>query len=262
MKDGILLIGYGTRKGNLEKVLETQAARIRASTNFEVGISYFRISSPTIPEAVEQMVEKGVERIIAVPYYVAEGTLTRELIPEKLGLPKQLNTGKVIVNGKTVIIHVTRAFNFSSEVTDVVCDRIMTAGGTKDSGILVLGHGTRDPSMMNKAVIERNAQRLEERGYKHVGFAFNEFCEPSIKDSLSKLVSEGVSDIVCVPLFIAMGLHLGEEIPEQIGIPSYSDGSEIEIDGKRLKVSYTRPLEDDPRLAIIVKSRVIDYLSH
>ncbi|WP_320408843.1 hypothetical protein [Candidatus Methanomethylophilus sp. 1R26] len=34
-----------------------------------------------------------------------------------------------------------------------------------------------------------------------------------------------------MPMFIAMGLHLGEEIPEQIGIPPYSDGGEIEAGG-------------------------------
>ena len=54
---------------------------------------------------------------------------------------------------------------------------------------------------------------------------------PTIRESIDGLVSEGVKDLVCVPLFIAMGLHLGDEIPEQIGIPPYSDGGEL-LSGK------------------------------
>ncbi len=261
MKDGILLIGYGTRKGNLEEILNAQAARLRASTCYEIGIGYFRVSSPSIPEALEDMVKKGVDRIAVVPYYVAEGKLTRQLIPEKLGLSPDVCCGKVKVADRCVQIYVSKAFDLSTVVTDVICDRILSAKGAREAGILILGHGTLDSSKMNRIVIERNAQRLTERGYKHVAFAFNEFNQPSIKDSISKLVSEGVSEIVCVPLFIAMGIHLGEEIPEQIGIPSYSDGGEIVVDGKIIKVSYTRPLEDDPRLAGLVYSRAMEYLS-
>ena len=260
MRYGILLIGYGTRKGNLVDVLESQAARIRAATGYDVGIAYFRVSSPTIPEAIESMAKDGVDRIVAVPYFVADGTLTHELIPEKMGLGAHTYLGETEVSGRKVTLYLTKAFNFSTVLTDIICDRIRTAGGTRDSGVLVLGHGSRDPTLMNRAVVERNAERLKGRGYTHTTFAFNEFCEPSIKDSIAKLVSEGVSEIVCVPLFIAMGLHLGDEIPEQIGIPPYSDGGEITVDGKKIKIKYTRPMEDDPRITDLVMAKAKEYL--
>ena len=260
MKDGILLVGYGTRKGNLEEVLESQAARIRAITKFEVGVAYFRVSSPDIPEAIEAMVKKGVGRIVAVPYYVAEGVLTHRLIPEKMGLGADIYLGETEVCGKKTLLYLTNAFNFSPVLTDILCDKIQKARGNRRSGVLVLGHGTRDATLMNRAVVERNAQRLRARGYEHTTFAFNEFCEPSIKDSISKLVSEGVDEIICMPLFIAMGLHLGEEIPEQIGIPPFSDGGEITVDGKKIRIKYTRPLEDDPRLTELVISRAMEFL--
>ena len=260
MKDGIIIIGYGTRKGNLEEVLNSQADRIRKIVEYEVGIAYFRVSSPTIPEAIEDMVNKGVDRIVFVPYFVADGTLTHELIPQKMGLAPNVYIGKTDVSGKNVLLYLTKAFNFSTVVTDIICDKIVQAGGNKNSGILVLGHGSRDPTLMNRTVVERNAQRLMSRGYAHTTFAFNEFCEPTIKDSIAYLVSQGVKDIVCIPLFIAMGLHLGDEIPEQIGIPSYSDGGDITVDGKVIKVKYTRPLEDDPRLTELILTRANEFL--
>ena len=261
MKNGILLVGYGTRKGNLEEILEEQASRLRASTAYDVGIGYFRVSKPSIPEAMERMAADGTERVVVVPYYVAEGTLTYDLIPEKIGLHKRMRDGTAEFSGRKIRVHIADAFNFSPAVTDIICDRIRESGGTRDSGILIIGHGTRDPSMMNYAAVERNAERLKERGYRHVRFAFNEFCAPAIRDSLAELVSEGAEDIVCVPLFIAMGLHLGEEIPEQIGIPAYSSGSTADIGGRNITVSYTRPLEDDPRLAELIMSRISAYLS-
>ena len=261
MKDGILIIGYGTRKGNLEEVLNSQATRIRTSTDCEVGIGYFRVSSPTIPEAIEAMVAKGVDRIVAVPYFVADGTLTHELIPQKMRLGPNVYIGETDVSGKKVFLYLTRAFNFTTVMTDILCDKIAKAGGNKDSGVLVLGHGSRDPTLMNRAVVERNAQRLVSRGYRHTTFAFNEFCTPSIKDAISELVSQGVKEIICIPLFIAMGLHLGDEIPEQIGIPPFSDGGEITVDGKKIVIKYTRPLEDDPRLADLVLSKANEFLA-
>ena len=262
MTDGIIIVGYGTRKGNLEDVLKAQAEKIRKMTDYEVGIAYFRVSSPTIPDAVKEMVEKGVERIAVVPYFVADGTLTHELIPEKIGLGRNVYIGEVEFSGKKSLIYLTRAFNFSVAVTDIVCDRILDAGGSKNMGVLILGHGSRDPTLMNRAVVERNAQRLAARGFKHTAFAFNEFCEPSIKDALSELVSQGVTEIVCVPLFIAMGLHLGEEIPEQIGIPPYSDGGMIKFDGKDIRIRYTRPLEDERRLVGLVLSKAEEFLAN
>ena len=261
MKDGIIIVGYGTRKGNLEEVLNSQAAKIRKLTKYEVGIAYFRVSNPTIPEAIGDMVEKGVDRIVFVPYFVADGTLTHELIPQKMGLSPNVYIGETEVSGKKILLYLTKAFNFSTAVTDIVCDRITEAGGNKESGILVLGHGSRDPTLMNRAVVERNAQRLVSRGYAHTAFAFNEFCTPTIKDAISELVSQGVRDIVCIPLFIAMGLHLGDEIPEQIGIPPYSDGGRITVNGKTVDVKYARPLEDDPRLTDLVISKANEFLA-
>ena len=261
MKDGIIIVGYGTRKGNLEEVLNSQADRIRKLTDHEVGIAYFRVSSPTIPEAIEAMSKKGVDRVVFVPYFVADGTLTHELIPQKMGLGPNVYIGETKVSGKDMFLYLTRAFNFSPVLTDIICDRIAKAGGNKDSGVLVLGHGSRDPTLMNRAVVERNAQRLVSRGYKHTAFAFNEFCEPSIKDAISELASQGVKDIVCIPLFIAMGLHLGDEIPEQIGIPPYSDGGKITVGGREIDVKYTRPLEDDLRLTDLVMSKANEFLA-
>ena len=258
MSKGIIIVGYGTRKGNLEEVLETQARRLRCRGWKHVGIAYFRVSSPTIPEALEAMVDEGVDQIVVLPYYIAEGTLTRELIPEKFGM--QADMAEVQCKGKTVTIQIAPAFDVSFSLTDIICDKIADVNGDQDCGILVLGHGTRYKSLTNMRVVKLNAERLRERGYSHALHSFNEFCEPSIKDVLSKLEKQGVKRIIAIPLFIAMGLHLGEEIPEQLGIPPYSEGGDITVNGRTISLSYTRPVEADNRLTDLLDRQARHYL--
>ncbi len=253
-----MLVGYGTRKGNLDEVLETQVRRLRCREWDNVEPAFFRVSKPTIQESLDKLVAAGADEIVVVPYYIAEGTLTKELIPQKLGI--DCECGTVEIDGKEVTIHMAPAFGVTRDLTDIICDRIADAGGDRDCGILVLGHGTRYTSLANMYVVKINAERLEAIGYKNVAYAFNEFCEPSIKDALNLLESKGVTKIIAIPLFVAMGLHLGEEIPEQIGIPAYSDGGEITLNGRTIEVRYTRPMEADPRLLDNVEAKIKEFL--
>ena len=48
MTKGIIIVGYGTRTGNLTEIIEKQAARMRARGMKIVYTAYFRVSSPTI----------------------------------------------------------------------------------------------------------------------------------------------------------------------------------------------------------------------
>ncbi|MBQ5483609.1 MAG: cobalamin biosynthesis protein CbiX, partial [Candidatus Methanomethylophilus sp.] len=129
-----------------------------------------------------------------------------------------------------------------------------------DTGILVLGHGSRDITSSNEEIMILNAKRLRAIGYRHVAHSFNEFVGPTIAEALKTLAAEGVSRIITVPLFIAKGVHLGEEIPEQLGIPAYSEGGDIEIGGRKIQLVYTKPVEADPRLTDIIVAKAREFL--
>ncbi len=259
MTKGILIIGYGTRKGNLTEILETQARRLRCRGWEHVGIGYFRVSKPTIPEALAQLVDEGADEIVAIPYFIAEGKLTKQFIPEQLGM-KDPQMSEVVVNGRKVTICLAPAFGNTFALTDIVCDRIAGAGGDMDAGILILGHGTLHESLANLRVVKQNAERISGMGYEHVVYAFNEFCEPTIKDALDILEKQGVERIIAVPLFIAMGVHLGEEIPEQLGIPPYCDHGNVNVNGRKIPLAYTRPVEANPRLTDYLDEMACRYL--
>lgn len=258
MSNGIIIAGYGTRKGNLEEVLQKQAARLVARGWKNVEIGYFRVSSPSIPEALERLVDAGVDNVVVLPYYIAEGSLTKELIPQKLGMNADM--AEVTVKGKKVTVCIAPAFGMDIVLTNILCDKIADCKGDMDCGVMIIGHGTRHPSLANMRTIKTNAERLKSIGFTHTKYTFNEFCEPTIKDTLDALEKEGVNRIIAIPLFIAMGLHLGDEIPEQLGIPSYSDGGDIVINGRKIPLSYTRPVEADNRLTDYLDRKAGEYL--
>ena len=259
MSKGVLIVGYGTRDGNLTEILDTQVNRLKCRGWQHVGRAYFRVNKPSIPEALEQMVDEGVDEIVAIPYYISEGTLTKELIPEKMGLGRS-DSGKTIVKGKEVTISIASAFDTSFTLTDIICDKIADANGDMDCGILILGHGTRFRAQSNMRTVKMNAERVAGRGYKHVISAFNEYCEPTIPQALDWLEKEGVDRIIAVPLFIATGVHLSRDIPEKIGIPPYSDGGDIMVNGRKINVYFARPVESNPRLLDVLDQKAREYL--
>lgn len=258
MTNGIIIAGYGTRKGNLEEILQTQVRRLKSRGWKHVEAGYFRVSSPTIPEALENLVNAGVDNVVVIPYYIAEGTVTKELIPNKLGMASDI--AEVTVKGKKVAVSIAPAFGTDMVLTDIICDKIADADGDMDCGIMVIGHGSKYVSLANVHVVKQNAERLKKIGYVHTRYTFNEFCGPSIKETLDSLEKEGVRRIIALPLFIAMGIHLGEEIPEQIGIPPYSNGGSITVNGRTIEVSYARPVEADNRLTDLLDRKAREYL--
>ncbi|MDD3232857.1 MAG: CbiX/SirB N-terminal domain-containing protein [Candidatus Methanomethylophilus sp.] len=256
-KNGILILGYGSRKPELENIVSTQAARLRARGWDNVYEGYFRVNSPTQAEVLRQVAADGVEDLLVLPYLIAEGRLTYELMPAQWGLNGQYDN-EAKVGDRTVRVHWGRAFGGSPALTDIVCDRIAAVGGDrKCTGILLLGHGSKVAD--NREVIMLNAARLVRRGYQHVAYAFNEFCQPGIPVAVDRLMAEGVDRIIAVPIFIAVGIHLGEEIPEQLGISHYTAEGSVTRNGRTVPLSYVKPLGDDPRLTELLNAQIVGY---
>ena len=57
-----------------------------------------------------------------------------------------------------------------------------------------------------------------------------------------------------------MGLHPSRDIPKKIGIPPYSDGGVITVNGREIHVHYTRPVEANPRLIDELDQKALEYL--
>ena len=80
------------------------------------------------------------------------------------------------------------------------------------SALILFAHGARDPEWANPmrrvraAVLQRNPSLCVE-------LAFLEFMSPNLGDCARALVEEGYEAISVVPMFIAQGGHLKNDVP-------------------------------------------------
>ncbi len=82
----------------------------------------------------------------------------------------------------------------------------------KKKGILLFGHGARNPAWampfqhIRDAILARDSAVLIELG-------FLELMQPSFAEGIDILVREGATEIVVVPIFVAGGGHVNKDLP-------------------------------------------------
>ncbi len=254
---GILIVGHGSRFNHNKEAIEMQANELKKRTKLPVWTAYNETTMPLVNTVLEEMVESGINEVIATPFFIASGIHVTRDIPKSLGIPENSNGGKVTVSGKEITIHFEPPFGNDPNLTDILEDRIQSLTVDKDAAIIVVGHGSR--LQYNAEVMKLNAERLKERGHSNVYHAFNEFNEPDLEDVMAEAVKSGASNIVVLPLFIASGAHLGEEIPEKLGIPANSAGGVSNIFGREVNVHYAMPVGKEPRLSEVLFKKLEKY---
>ncbi|MEN6592382.1 MAG: sirohydrochlorin nickelochelatase [Methanobacterium sp.] len=86
---GVLLISHGSRLPHGEEVINEVADLYREKTDYPVVVSFMSMSKPSIPDAINHLADKGVEKIVAIPVFLAHGVHTKQDIPKML----QINNG-------------------------------------------------------------------------------------------------------------------------------------------------------------------------
>jgi sirohydrochlorin cobaltochelatase len=254
---GILFIGHGSRLNHNKDAIELQAKALKERTGLPVWTAYNETTMPLVDTVLEEMVKAGVDEIIALPFFIASGLHITRDIPKKLNIPENSSGGKTVIAGKEVIVHFEQPLGNDPNLTDILEERIKDLCSDKNAAIVVVGHGSR--LSHNKDVVGMNVERLKKRGHSNVYLALNEFNEPFLKDVMVKVVDSGVSNIVVLPLFIASGAHVGEEIPETLGIPAGSKGGVSKVFGRDVNIHYAMPVGRDPRLVDILVKKLEKY---
>ncbi len=118
-------------------------------------------------------------------------------------------------------------------------------------GILILAHGSRQTS--TEETLEQIVAALKERvnGYE-IEFAFMEFSARNIESGIAALAQKGIQEIVAVPYFLFDGIHIRQDIPEELekALVNYPD----------VKITFGKTLGADPRLADVLADRVKEAL--
>ena len=85
-KIGVLLVGHGSRLPYGEEVIKGIADIYRKEADHPVAVGFTNISHPSIPEGINELAARGVEKIIVTPVFLAHGVHTKHDIPHILGI--------------------------------------------------------------------------------------------------------------------------------------------------------------------------------
>jgi len=108
-----------------------------------------------------------------------------------------------------------------------------------DAALLLFAHGARDPSWAEPFL--RMVKRLrEQQPEARVVLAYLECMTPTLEAAIDVLASEGVRRVTVVPLFLAQGGHLKQDLPRLL--------EDIRQDHPALRIDVTSAIGDSEDL--------------
>jgi sirohydrochlorin cobaltochelatase len=85
-----------------------------------------------------------------------------------------------------------------------------------DQAIILFAHGARDPEWAAPFnIIQRQLQAA--RPDTQVQLAFQDFMTPTLEAAVAEAAARGATRMVLVPLFMAQGGHLKQDLPLLVG---------------------------------------------
>lgn len=118
------------------------------------------------------------------------------------------------------------------------------------TGIVIFGHGSSVPSA-NAAVARVASEAAALGDFLLYETAFLEVA-PTLRDAITVLVAKGANEILVVPYFLTLGIHLQRDLPRII------EELSREFDG--IAVQVTPPLDGHPALTRAIVDRAHDAL--
>lgn len=127
-------------------------------------------------------------------------------------------------------------------------------------GILLVGHGSKKE--YNKNLITSTAGLIADRHPEYcVKCGFMEFNEPSIAQALDQFRSEDIDSIAVVPLFLARGVHIDEDIPGLLNLSHGQKKGTFQLKNREIPLVYADPIGPNPLLADLMADNARQALS-
>jgi sirohydrochlorin ferrochelatase len=119
-------------------------------------------------------------------------------------------------------------------------------------GLVIFAHGSSVESA-NEAVRAVSAALAARGGFPHVETAFLEMGKPDLAGAAEKLMSNGIHQVVIVPYFLTVGIHLKRDLPKLVADLCAAHPS--------LQVETAPPLDGHPGLVDILLARAEEALA-
>jgi precorrin-8X/cobalt-precorrin-8 methylmutase len=84
MKTGVIILGHGSKSDAARETLDSLAKMVSLKSGRVVEFACLQFNSPTLSEAIAQLVEKKIKRIAIVPLFLFNGNHMQRDIPKAL----------------------------------------------------------------------------------------------------------------------------------------------------------------------------------
>lgn len=119
----------------------------------------------------------------------------------------------------------------------------MHSSPSSDFGIILLGHGSRDP--LWRAPIEAVQARVQlAQPQSPCCCAYLELTEPSLPQAADQLIAQGVRQLRITPMFLGTGKHAREDIPRLV--------AELQARHPGVQFEVQASVGEDPRVTALL----------
>lgn len=234
---GMCIVGHGSRSEAARREMLAIGAMVAAAEpDVAVEVGFLELSDPPAGAAIDQLVERGVERASVLPLMLNPGGHA------KSDVPAVLREGRA--RHPDLALHYGRPLGPDHQLLVLAAERLAKVGGT-GLPLLVLARGTSDPDANADAykaarlLAECNGSRLVEVGFSGVTW-------PSVPDALELLRRKGGRDgVACLAWFLCTGI-LVDRMREQFAEFAADTGTPV------VDAGYLGP---DPTLVPLVLQR-------
>ena len=190
-------IGHGSRSDEGNKRFISFIESVMAKTPMHVtAYGFLESAEPSAMEAVEGCIRKGASEITVVPVLLLPGIHANVDIPTILEAVKEKHQDVDIRYGEPIGIN--------SIMAEIIEERLFAKGftGTKEEGILLVGHGSRDPLAAGE--FEKLQVMLQEKMASSVHTAYIT-TSPSYEEKVPELLNSSLGTVYLLPYLLFTG---------------------------------------------------------
>ncbi|MCL6558152.1 MAG: S-layer homology domain-containing protein, partial [Firmicutes bacterium] len=219
---GILVLAHGSTQDSWNQPVRDAVKSVKSPFPVEAGFLE-SVPGEDIPSAIRKLEAQGVERIIAVPIFVASASGHIEEIKYILGLPSSITPDEAAGEGLEPVQHsaaieLTPALDDHILVAGILNDRIASVSQQAAQEVVVLAaHGTSSPDEL--AVWKYNltslGQKLKEKhGFSDVDYGFAAVGEPGLRAVIEgRKTTNPAASLIVMPVMLSEGTLTSNKIP-------------------------------------------------
>ncbi|MEH7441928.1 sirohydrochlorin chelatase [Bacillus sp. JJ1122] len=237
-------IGHGSRSDEGNQQFISFIEEVMTKTPMDVtAYGFLENAKPSGMEAVESCIRRGASEITVIPVLLLPGIHVNVDIPAILKMVKEKHPGVEILYGEPIGIN--------SIMVEIIEYRLREKGftGSHEDGILLVGHGSRDPQAAEE--FEKVAVKLQDKTASAIHTAYIT-TPPFYAEKVSELMDSTLSTIYLLPYLLFTGgfaAKMEERAKELSGLSS------------RQEVVVCEPVGFDEKLQALLVTKAEEAVS-